>query len=566
MESNNGIDTGIAVDPAHASQVTSGSRLKAIPQASLNGNTIQCTDESIAHSQPSNDDCAHLRLNPEGNIITWDLGAQKTIGYEALEIIGHHMRVLYTADDAQSGMPARELDAATIHGRAVCERWSVRKDGTRFWSESATTAQYGEDGKPAEFSGHLRALTVQPIPQSMEGLRPSPPAPSQAIEEQYAIITVDNAGNFASWSASVERMLGYSETEFIGKSSAILFTREDITAGKADEERRRAQTSAQTHYECWHVRKDGTRFWATCILIAPSHTMSGNSEFLKVIHDNTEHRNSQAALKKAKDDLEQSVIERTLELSQAVDLLEKQLTEREQLEAALLDASETERERLGQDLHDGVCQQLTGTALLARLLGTSLARREAPETEQAQCIVDMIRAAVDQARDLAKGLHPVSIHSSKGLVAALEELASRASSTLECLLICPARLDIAPPTALHLYRLAQEAVRNAIKHAHASRIIITVHAKPDEPFELSITDNGIGITIDPENHRGMGLMNLQYRARAIGAELALESTPGAGTVVRCTFAASADATCLAGAIPAPAHQVVTAISGLCSAL
>ncbi len=524
---------------------------------------MQYTDDSMAHSQSPSDDYSHLRLNPEGNIITWDIGAQKNIGCEARETIGHHMRVLYTAADAD--MPARELDADT-HAHAVSERWSLRKDSSRFCDENTTTAQYSEDGNPAEISSDIRTQPAPPIPQPMDGQSPNPQAHSQAIEDQYAIITIDNTGNIASWSASVERMLGYSEAEFIGQPSTILFTKEDIAAGKAEAERRRAQATAQTHYDCWHLRKDGTRFWATCILSAPSHTVGGNSEFLKVIHDNTERRNSQAALKNAKDDLERRVIERTLELSQAVNLLEKQFTEREKLEAALLDASETERERLGQDLHDGVCQQLTGTALLARLLGLSLARREAPETEQAQCIVAMIRAAVDQARDLAKGLHPVSIHSSKGLRAALEELAARATTTLECLLICPARLDVPPATALHLYRLAQEAVRNAIKHARASRILITIHAQPDEPFELSISDNGIGMTIDPENHRGMGLLNLQYRARAIGAKLALESTPGAGTVVRCTLAAIADATCLADAMPAHAHQVGPATSGHRSAL
>ncbi|MES2569341.1 MAG: ATP-binding protein, partial [Verrucomicrobiota bacterium] len=163
----------------------------------------------------------------------------------------------------------------------------------------------------------------------------------------------------------------------------------------------------------------------------------------------------------------------------------------------------------------------------------SLAQRNASEALQAQKIVELISSAVDQARSLAKGLHPVSIHSTKGLIAALEELAARVRESIPCQLLCPSRVHIPPTIATHLYRIAQEAIRNALKHAQATKLVIALEIQ-NEQLLLSVSDNGRGFLQETEGSGGMGLLNLQYRARAIGGKLTLESLPGKGVLIQCS--------------------------------
>ncbi|MDB6154236.1 MAG: sensor histidine kinase [Chthoniobacteraceae bacterium] len=407
-------------------------------------------------------DYAILSLDPQGNVVTWNEGAEQIFGYVPNEVIGRHVRILYTVDECKANQPEEELHLATEQKRFERESWKVRRNGSRFWAEKTLMALHGIDGELLGFTEIVRDITERK--EREDALRTSEERHRRIVEdvEEYAFFMIDKEGRFATWNRGVARMLGYTKSEFAGQANAILFTPEERASGAGSEELVRAARDGQTCEERLIPRKDGSQFWAI-VRLSVIHDASGNvSGFSKLIRDTTEQRRTQEALTLARRELEQRVIERTMELSNAIDLLEQQVIEREHLESALLDATENERERLGQDLHDGVCQQLTGTALLTRVMFNSLSQRAAPEAPQAKKIIELISSAVDQARALAKGLHPVSIHSTKGLIAALEELASRASESVACQLVCRTHIELRAWVALLLYRMAQDAVRNAL--------------------------------------------------------------------------------------------------------
>ncbi len=349
--------------------------------------------------------------------------------------------------------------------------------------------------------------------------------------EGYAFVRIDEDGTVRGWNEGVRRLLGYGTKEFLGQSWHTFLC--NPRAG-----------DSQGELQVRH--RDGSRLAVRCMVLP----FGGDAGFMVVVRVLSSAAYEQDAARRRSEEMERRVVERTVELSQAVNLLEQQLVERRRLEVALAEAEETERERLGQDLHDGICQQLTGTAMLAQVLAVSLSRRGAPEAERAQQVVDLMKGAILQARDLAKGLHPVSLQAEHGLVAALEELTTRTSVMVPCRLRSPSWVDLAPDVSLHLYRIAQEAVRNALKHAGASEIVLSLEVQKGL-LHLRVRDNGRGLKEADRLRGGMGLLNLQYRTKALGAELHFESEPSRGTTVTCLL--PVDPRVVAGA-PSPVER------------
>jgi len=178
-------------------------------------------------------------------------------------------------------------------------------------------------------------------------------------------------------------------------------------------------------------------------------------------------------------------------------------------------------------------QQLTGLGLLATSL---LNKASKPEHALATKLAHGLREAVGQVRALSRGLMPVDIDA-EGFTNALENLVKeiRAQSNIKILLTQNERIRILnSSSALHLYRIAQEALNNAIKHANASRIEVSVELVGNRG-RLSIRDNGRGFDTEPQNSTGLGLRIMQYRSGMIDAEFEIRSSTEHGTEVICSF-------------------------------
>jgi PAS domain S-box-containing protein len=219
-----------------------------------------------------------------------------------------------------------------------------------------------------------------------------------------------------------------------------------------------------------------------------------------------------------------------------VEGIARDITERKRLEREILEISNREQQRIGHDLHDGVCQQLAGIAYRVDILADQLQEKNFPEASEAGRIGGLVNEAITQTRSVARGLFPVHLEES-GLVLALEDLAANATNLFK--IKCDFAGNGPAPVlengvAAHLYYIAQEAVLNAVKHGKAARVALSLkHAGGH--YELSVQDDGSGFEPGNGSSKGMGVRIMQYRARTIGATLDLKSAPGNGTRITCIF-------------------------------
>jgi PAS domain S-box-containing protein len=212
------------------------------------------------------------------------------------------------------------------------------------------------------------------------------------------------------------------------------------------------------------------------------------------------------------------------------------ITDRRKLEKEISEISTREQQRIGQELHDGLGQELTGLGYLAETLHCDLEDRGAPEAETANRLARGIEHALDQARAIAKGLVPVEIDA-EGLVSALAQLVSNTQTRcgVTCRLHCNEPVAIAATaTATQLFRIIQEAINNAAKHARAKHIDVEL-AAADSQVVFQVRDDGVGIPADLERATGMGLRIMHHRAGVIGASLSVRPADGGGTLVRCSL-------------------------------
>jgi PAS domain S-box-containing protein len=209
------------------------------------------------------------------------------------------------------------------------------------------------------------------------------------------------------------------------------------------------------------------------------------------------------------------------------------LTGQRQLEGALQDSVEATQSRIARDLHDGLGQQLGGALYLSRMVHVDLQNRGAPETSRAAEVSRLLKEALELTRRVAHGLHSVPVESD-GLMLALEALtaqvsaANRVETVFECeppVLIADARLST------HLFRIAQEAVNNALKHSQATHIEIALW-QDAETICLRVRDNGVGLAYGPRGH-GLGMQTMKHRAQLIGGILSVQNATGGGVIVNC---------------------------------
>jgi signal transduction histidine kinase len=206
------------------------------------------------------------------------------------------------------------------------------------------------------------------------------------------------------------------------------------------------------------------------------------------------------------------------------------------LEREVVGISDAEQRRIGQDLHDGVCQVLAALSCSAAELRGELEKRNLPEeARSAGELARLLQSAVVETRDLARSLVPAHV-SEVGLSLALESLAQSVSRLhrIDCTFRSSGgEIDRNDAVATHLYRIAQEAINNATKHGKAKSIAIALDGA-DDRVTLRVADDGTGIPVPPPSNDGIGMAVMRYRARLSGGDLTVESPPSGGTIVSCT--------------------------------
>jgi PAS domain S-box-containing protein len=221
-----------------------------------------------------------------------------------------------------------------------------------------------------------------------------------------------------------------------------------------------------------------------------------------------------------------------------VDVTTRRRVEEELLRSQqVLEVITREQQRISRDLHDTVGQELTGLSFMSKKLAQKLEARGLMEAESAQTIADGIKRAISKVRKAIKGVMPVEVDV-KGLMIALEHLSmeTRERYQLDCHFECSRPVEVADrKIATHLFRIAQEAVNNAVKHGEATRIVITLESDAREVL-LSIVNDGLTIEEDADAETsGIGVRIMHFRAGVIGARLTMEPVDSGGTRVICSL-------------------------------
>ena len=253
---------------------------------------------------------------------------------------------------------------------------------------------------------------------------------------------------------------------------------------------------------------------------------------INCLYDVTERKRAHTELEKVKSSLETHVGERTAEVRAANKELKGEISRRKGLEGQILEISDREQQRLGEELHDGLCQHLTAIGFMAKAAALRLKDHRVFRVDDIEKIAELINAAANDARNIARGLHRIDVDSA-GFLDALRDLVDRKIWKTPCRLEIKEPFDIEDdPAAAHLYLIAREAVINANKHAQAREIVVRL-ARSRAGIVLSITDDGVGLPKETNKARGLGFRIMNYRARAVGGRLEATRQANGGTRVAC---------------------------------
>lgn len=223
-------------------------------------------------------------------------------------------------------------------------------------------------------------------------------------------------------------------------------------------------------------------------------------------------------------------------IRQRTSALRQEIATRKQLEKEVAEVTERQSRRIGHELHDSLGQHLTATSIALQVLGGKLEKESSPRSKDVDQAVELVEQGIDLTRKIAKGLFPLELEG-EGLAAALAELSRVMARNhhVDCEFKCESPVGLADSTiATHLYRIAQEAVSNAVKHGHVSRILIEL-SRMDSNLTLTVKDDGIGLPTPLPKNRGIGLRVMSSRAAMIGGALSVGNEVGGGVVVTCNL-------------------------------
>ena len=378
----------------------------------------------------------------------------------------------------------------------------VARDGRVIWFHCEAKMIRKEDGEP--WFIHGVGFDITDLKRTEEALQEERNVVSAILHTVGALVVVlDPEGRIIRFNRACELTSGYSFAEVSGqKIWDVFMVPEEVDRFRSDFQQL-CSDPLPGDYEAYLVKRDGTRrliSWSSTVL-------PGNSGAASYI------------------------------IATGIDI-----TERKHLEKTILEVSGREQRRIGQDLHDGLGQHLTGIAFMSKVQEQKLQEKNLPEAGDAAKIVKLVNEAIYKTRELARGLLPV-VSDARGLMSALQQWAGEVEDLFQvsCRFQCFTPVLIHDDTvATHLYYIAREAVNNAIKHGHASQIIMRLAADREQGV-LTITDDGSGIPDIPANNAGMGRHLMHYRARVIGGSLEIQRVATGGTMVTCLFPVQSEA-------------------------
>jgi PAS domain S-box-containing protein len=251
-------------------------------------------------------DYAIYLLDRNGNVSSWNTGAQRFKGYKASEIIGQHFSRFYTDEDRAAGLPARALRIAAEEGTFEAEGWRVRKDGTQFWTSVVIDPVRDHDGAVIGFAKVTRDISHKREAEAK--LRESEQRFRMLVQgvRDYAIYMLDPDGVVSNWNAGAQAIKGYTADEIVGQHFSRFYTDADRAAGEPARALAIAAREGKFENEAIRLRKDGSPFWAN-VLIDPIYDETGElTGFAKVTRDVTERRRAQEQIDAGKEALAQS--------------------------------------------------------------------------------------------------------------------------------------------------------------------------------------------------------------------------------------------------------------------
>ncbi len=433
----------------------------------------------------------------DGTVLSWNAAAERLYEFPAAEVVGKSIFLTMAFKEIEQLEPIRaRLLRGDPVGNMVVHR--LRRDGTPIWLSLTYSLIRNSAGTIVGFSTIARDVSRQNLME--QALRESRNRLTSIVDTAgEGLITIDEKGIIDTFNKAAEKMFGYNAQEIIGQNIKLLmpapFKREhDSYIGAYV--RTGIPRMIGIGREVVGQRKDGTIF-AVDVAV---------SEF----HDGSQRRFTG---------------------------LVRDISSRKELEKEVLEIAAEEQGRIGRDLHDSVGQELTGLRLMSEDLAESLAEQESSVSTLAARIADGLKHCLTQVQALTRGLVPVDVDA-EGLKLVLEDFARHIMTVtgIECSFECEGQCDVEDNfKATHLFRIAQEAVTNALKHSGATGIHIRL-TRRDRGLTLTIEDDGIGIDSPNNRATGMGVKIMSYRAGLINAVLSINSSEnGKGTIVTCNL-------------------------------
>lgn len=475
----------------------------------------------------------------DGTITYWNHGAEEMYGWSSEEALGEVSNFLFHTEYLE---PLEQI-TAELHrtGQWTGELVHTRRDGQRITVLVRKTLDRDADGNPASVLQNITDITKrkqveEAVRAAGERFRFMAESMPQKIFTATATGEVDyyNQQWIEFTGLTFEQIRDWGWTQFVHTDDLeenIRQWKHCIGTGEYFEIEHRIRRHDGQYR--WHVsRAHAMRDAAGSITM----WIGSNTDIDDVMKAQVELMEAEAQLADRAVHLEALVTDRTAELSTAHAQLLKEAEERKRLEAEIAGAIEGERERLGQELHDGLVQELTGIAMMLFVLEQKLLKLAPKQAGEAHRLCQLLEKAHSNARDLAKSFYPVELEQ-HGLVAALEGMAQRTRQqfgvkcSVEAGLL--AATGVKDATSVQLLRIAQEAVQNAVKHAHARNIVIHL-GNQNGSWLLTVRDDGKGLGPDVPETGGMGLRIMQYRARIIQGTLSVADAAGGGVLVSCT--------------------------------